>query len=593
MNPVLAMLLVSCLAAAGFASAIFARDPGQRANRLLAMVLGCSAYWSLCEIVWNTHSDPNTVIWLIRLSAFGWIPLGPLVLDLFVEVTGSVRSRYRRIVPTAYALAGLTIAIYVATPWCIRAPIRVAWGWSYEFGPLFPIAVVPTLLYVVGVLILWPELMAREISPGEKRQVHWMFFGILVPTIVASLTDILLPYQGIHVPRLGSTSILAVGAIVTWSVRRYGYFLLAPGAFTQEILAALRDGVALLRADGRIRSCNDALPRLIGTTAESLREWPVAEFLPDAGFDPTRETVDFETDLVSAKEGSIPVSVSSSPLRDDKGEVIGSVIAVRDLREVMTLRSRLVTSGRLAAVGELAAGIAHEIDNPITFVRANLVALQKDWKTLAEVADDGEGAIRTPTGRAGGAPNGRRERFDEGDEILTESVEGVDRIASIVRDVGAISHAGMGSFEFVELNSLLDNAVNVAALSRSVSIERFYSDIPQVRCAPQQLKQVFLNLLINAFQATGDDGGIRLTTAGGDDRVEVRVEDDGCGIPDENLDRIFDPFFTTQPVGEGTGLGLALCYQIVHNHGGEIRVESVVGEGTSFRVLLPIDATKP
>lgn len=584
MNPVIVMLLISCLAATVFGSAILARDPGQRANRLLATILGCSAYWSLCEILWNSSDDPGTVIWLIRLSAFGWIPLGPLALDLFVEVTGNARSRYRKVVPIAYASAAVAIALYVATPWCMSAPIRVEWGWSYVLGPLFPVAFAPTMFYAIGVLIMWPGLMANEISPGEKRQVHWMFFGILVPTVVASLTDVILPYQGIHVPRLGSTSILAVGAIVTWSVRRYGYFLLAPGAFTEEILGALRDGVALLRADGRILSCNAALGRLIGTAPESLCEWPMGEFLPAVGIDPSREINDRETDLVSANEGGIPVSVSSSPLRDDKGNVIGCVIAVRDLREVMTLRSRLVTSGRLAAVGELAAGIAHEINDPITFVRTNLVALRKDWKTLASACNDPEPANR---------PSATREeldgRFREGAEILAESVEGVDRIASIVRDVGAISHAGVGSFDLVDLNSLLENAVSVAALSRPVAIEQFYSDIPKVRCAPQQLKQVFLNLLINAFQATGDDGKIRLATKNAGDQVEIRIDDDGCGIPEENLERIFDPFFTTQPVGEGTGLGLALCFQIVHNHGGAIHVRSTVNQGTSFRVVLPLD----
>lgn len=586
MNPILVVLLISCLTAAVIGSAILARDPGQRINRLIAAVLGCSAFWSLCEILWNTSENLITITWLFRAAGIGWIPLGPLALDLFVEVTGNSRSLYRRAVHVAYVSAWLAIALFVATPWCVGNPIRTDWGWSYTFGPLFPVAFAPTILYVIGVLIMWPRLTAKEISPGEKRQVHWMFFGILVPTVVASVTDVLLPYQGIHVPRLGSTSILAVGGIVAFSVRRYGYFLLAPSAFTEEILDTLRDGVALLRADGRIRSCNAALASIVGTNSESLCDWPIDEFLPELEIDPSQEMNDRETDLISACDGAVPVSVSSSPLRNDKGEVIGSVIAVRDLREVMTLRSRLVTSGRLSAVGELAAGIAHEINNPITFVRSNLIALSHDWKTLESACEDAG-----PSGATHLANAEMTGRFREGEEILAESVEGVERIASIVRDVGAISHAGVGSFEFVDLNSLLDNTVNVAALSRSLSIERFYSDIPRVRCAPQQLKQVFLNLLINAFQATGDDGTIRLTSKGDDDHVEILIDDNGCGIPDENLERIFDPFFTTQPVGEGTGLGLALCFQIVHNHGGAIHVESTVNEGTSFRVVLPIEAS--
>jgi len=579
-NPFVAMLVIACISAATLGSAILARDPNQRSNRLLATVLGCSAYWSLCEILWNLSDDPDHVLMLVRLSSFGWIPLGPLAFDLFVEVTGNARSPYRKLLPFAYGTAALAIALYVFTPMFIHSPIRLAWGWSYEFGPLFPIAFLPTILYVCGSLVMWPSMITQDISPGEKRQILSMFFGILIPTTIATLTDVMLPYRGIHVPRLGSTSILLIGAIVAWSVRRHGDFLLVPGAFTQEILETLQDSVAMLRDDGRIRSCNDALAQLVGESREELREAPIAEFLPDLDLDPARELIDCETALVPvAGNGgrNIPVSVSSSPLRDDKDEVIGCVIAVRDLREVETLRSRLVTSDRLAAVGELAAGIAHEINNPITFVRANLVGLRRDWGNLSRATDGCE------------RPGDLDSRLEEGEEILEESIEGVDRITAIVRDVGAISHAGVDRFESVDINGLLDNAVNVAALSFSVSIEHCYSDLPMVRCAPQQLKQVFLNLLINAFQAIGDFGSIRLSTTTADDGIVIRVGDDGCGIPESDIERIFDPFFTTRPVGEGTGLGLALCHQIVRNHGGTIEVESQPGVGTTVSVWLPLD----
>ena len=577
MNPVIALLVVSCLTAGILGSAILARDPSQRTNQLLAAMLFCSAYWSLFDILWSSSNDPATVLWLLKLSAIGWIPLGPLALHLFLEITGKAGRRHRRTIAFAYSTAALAILGYVATPWFIHTPIRVWWGWSYTFGPLFLLAFVPTMVYVCAALVMWPRLAAQKISPGERRQVLLMFAGMAVPATVSTVTDVLLPYNGIHVPRLGSTSILAIGIVVSISVRRYGYFLLAPGAFTQEILETLRDGVALLRVDRCVRSCNEALAQLVGTSQESVCEWPISEFLPRLVIDPSREFLDHETVLESTRDGSIPVSVSSSPLRDDKGAVIGCVIAVRDLREVAALRNRLVTSGRLAAVGELAAGIAHEINNPVTYVRANLMYLEQGWKQLERAVD--------PFDRS----DDLAARFHEGREILHESVEGVDRITSIVRDVGAIAHAGVDNTELVDINELVDNAVNVAALSHSVTIERCYADLPKVRCASQQIKQVLLNLLINAFQAIDTGGRIRLVTDRSGDEVEIRVEDDGCGIPAGDLERIFDPFFTTRPVGEGTGLGLALCYQIVRSHGGEIRVESQPGVGTSFRVLLPAD----
>jgi len=129
--------------------------------------------------------------------------------------------------------------------------------------------------------------------------------------------------------------------------------------------------------------------------------------------------------------------------------------------------------------------------------------------------------------------------------------------------------------------------VNVAILGFPVTVEQCYSELPPVRCAPQQVKQVFLNLLLNSLQATAGRGRIQLRTRVRDGSASVRIEDDGCGIPPEMLERIFDPFFTTRP-GEGTGLGLALCYQIVRRHHGEILVESAPGRGSRFEVLLPL-----
>jgi len=574
-HPFVLMLLCSCLAAGALGAAILARDPEQRANRLIAAILGCSSFWSLCEVVWNLSDDPDHVVRIIRISSLGWVMLGPLALDLFGEVTIERRTRFRRIVPLAYAAAAVAICLYILTPWCIASAIRVSWGWSYEFGFLFPVAFVPTIMFVASVLVMWPRFFSADVSPGEGRQSLWMFFGILIPATAASLTDVLMPSLGFSFPRLGSTSILVVGAIVARSMRRYGYFLLAPAAFTEEILESLRDGIVLLREDGRIRFCNEAFARLAGQGRSSLRDRAVAELLPEFELEAAAMSTEADSLLVSTSDGEIPVAVSSSTLRDDKGNAIGCVLAIRDLRQVVALRNRLVTAGRLAAVGELAAGIAHEIGNPISYVRSNIVQLRHSWALLGCASDKLD-------------PHGELDAiFREGEEILDESVEGIDRVTSIVRDVGAISHAGIGSSELADVTELLENALNVAALSFSVTVERCYSETPRVRCAPQQLKQVFLDLLLNAIQAIGDYGNIRLVTASTHGAVEVRIEDDGCGIPEEHIDRIFDPFFTTQPAGKGTGLGLALCYQIVRQHGGEISVRSRVGVGTSVLVQLP------
>jgi signal transduction histidine kinase len=176
------------------------------------------------------------------------------------------------------------------------------------------------------------------------------------------------------------------------------------------------------------------------------------------------------------------------------------------------------------------------------------------------------------------------------DDLFVESIEGVDRAAEIVRSLRSFAHAGSASPEPVDLHPLLEDVLHVASaqLRSRVNVRReFDGALPCVVCAPQQLRSVFLNLVINAAQAVETGGNVLVATRTDNDHVVVSVADDGCGIPAELIDRIFDPFFTTKAVGEGTGLGLAIAHQIVVSHGGEIQVESTPGRGTVFRVRLP------
>jgi two-component system NtrC family sensor kinase len=246
----------------------------------------------------------------------------------------------------------------------------------------------------------------------------------------------------------------------------------------------------------------------------------------------------------------------------------------QDPRELADLRRQLITSARLAAVGELAAGIAHEINNPLAFVRSNLSQLEAIWKELRLLPAVPEHA----------------ELLSDVDALFEESIEGVDRAAEIVRSVRGFAHAGSAEREPTDLRPLLEDVLHVASaqLRSRVNVLREYDDdLPHVVCAPQQLRQVFLNLVVNAAQAVEAGGHVLVATRPDGDHVIVSVGDDGCGIAPDVIDRIFDPFFTTKPVGEGTGLGLGIAHQIVASHGGEIEVESEPGHGSVFRVRLP------
>jgi two-component system NtrC family sensor kinase len=255
-----------------------------------------------------------------------------------------------------------------------------------------------------------------------------------------------------------------------------------------------------------------------------------------------------------------------------QGEPV-TVVSARDLTERKQMQARLVLSDRLVAMGTLAAGVAHEINNPLAFVLSNLSFLASELRALA---------AELPAGR-----------LAEAEEVLREATMGANRVRQIVGDLKTFSRADDDVPTVVNLQNVIESALTIARaeLRAKAKVVRDYADVPPVEGSEGRFGQVFLNLLINAAQAIpvgqAERNEIRVRLRSVQDHVLVEVQDTGAGIPAEMRSRIFDPFFTTKPVGEGTGLGLFVCQGIVTRFGGEISVESEVGQGTTFRVIFP------
>jgi signal transduction histidine kinase len=577
MHPYVWIPLLACAASAFTAGMILARDPAARVNRQLALLGVCTAFWALCEVLWNTSRDPEVALRFVKLSALGWIWVGPIVLSGCLAAAEEPAPWAKRLLRVGYATGAALIVLEWTTDWLHPRVVPTSWGWGYEFGPLFPIYYLLSMGGVGLGIRAGVRAYRRYASPAERSQGVLALGAVAVPLVVGSLTDGFLPAVGIQVPRLGTSALALLGATVAWSYFRFGYSLLSSGRFAPEILESLADGVVLVRPNGHVRIANGGMGRLLGCPAEAVQGRHLRQLLPFVPLHPPTEVDDLEGDLCSISGLRIPVSVSTSLVRDRRGLPIGVVLIVHDLREIVALRNRLVTSGRLAAVGQLAAGIAHEINNPIAYVRSNLGMLEGYWEELEKELDSER------RGRL-------KDVVEEGRELIAESLEGIDRAAAIVRDVKGFSHAGEGERIPVDLNPLLDRVLRIAEpqLRNRARVEKHYAQLPPIPCVPQELQQVFLNLVLNAGQAVRPGGRISIRTALEEDAVVVTVEDEGCGIAAEDVERIFDPFFTTKPVGEGTGLGLAISYQIVRSHGGEISVESRSGQGTRFSIRLPV-----
>ena len=266
--------------------------------------------------------------------------------------------------------------------------------------------------------------------------------------------------------------------------------------------------------------------------------------------------------------------------------------------ELENAHNQLLQSEKLASIGQLAAGVAHEINNPIGFVNSNLGTLDRYLGDLLRVIEAYQGveAALPPAARA--QVEAVKQAVDLGylqedvGPLVKESRDGLDRVTRIVQDLKDFSRMGAADRQWADLHRCLDSTLNVVAneIKYKAELERQYGDIPDIRCVPSQLNQVFMNLLVNAAQAIADRGRITITTGRRGDEVFVAVRDSGAGIPDELRTRIFDPFFTTKPVGTGTGLGLSVSHGIVQRHGGRIEVSSQPGAGSEFRVWLPIEA---
>lgn len=275
----------------------------------------------------------------------------------------------------------------------------------------------------------------------------------------------------------------------------------------------------------------------------------------------------------------------------------------REIDERKQLESQLVQSEKLASLGQMAAGVAHEINNPIGFISSNLGTLDGYFKQLLSVLDTWQTLGPTPDSESLARLEQLRKDADldflleDIPVLIRESKEGIGRVGQIVKDLKDFSRVdSQQQWQWANLQQGIESTLNIVAseLKYKADLIKEYQPLPDIECLPSQINQVIMNLVVNAAQAMGPERGtITLRTGQQQDTAWVEVADTGAGIAPDILQKIFDPFFTTKPVGQGTGLGLSLSYGIVKKHGGDISVRSEPGVGTTFRIELPMRQNRP
>jgi PAS domain S-box-containing protein len=279
----------------------------------------------------------------------------------------------------------------------------------------------------------------------------------------------------------------------------------------------------------------------------------------------------------------------------------------KTVKQLQKTQAQIIQTEKMASIGQLAAGVAHEINNPTAFVSSNLNTMSQYHADMARLLEDYEAVVGL-LGKSKKLPDlpqaisyaidqakQTSEQIDlefmreDFPELIEESKEGTERIKKIVEDLKDFAHPGDERCVETDINKGLDSTINIVwnEIKYTCKLTKDYGDLPPVWSYSQQINQVFMNLLINAAQAIDQNGLIHIKTRIRGEFVMVQISDNGRGIPDKILSKIFDPFFTTKDIGKGTGLGLSMAYSIIENHKGKIEVESKVGEGTTFTVYLP------
>ena len=331
---------------------------------------------------------------------------------------------------------------------------------------------------------------------------------------------------------------------------------------------------------------------------------PLLTSISDAyhGMDDDRESIERSLELMSKE-----LTERNTQLRNELAERNSAQQALLKekaeqsalIKKLEEAHNQLLQSEKMASIGQLAAGVAHEINNPIGFVNSNCGTMRGYVLGMLELIAIFEAEENVLNEESRQRIKAAKERIDLSYlredilDLLKETADGVYRVRKIVQDLKDFSHPDDGQWQRADLHHCLDSTINIVhnEVKYVADVVTYYGAIPEVECLPFQLNQVFLNLLMNASQAVKSERRGTITIRTGvvqDETVFIEIEDDGKGIEPENLKRIFDPFFTTKSVGKGTGLGLSVSYGIISKHNGEIEVQSRPGLGTTFRVLLPV-----
>jgi len=542
--------LVAAVAAGGWMALDGLLAPGRRLRSLpVAAVAACCALWAAGELLLRLAEGPSDAAFARRILFAGICGLSPAWLWMAVRAARPAWWISHPGWMAAAALPELGVYALLFTPW---SALFVDLGGSGS-GPVFPwhMAYAWSLVVVGTAYLGAAALRLRRASPVRMAA---LVLGVGLP--LAGNVAYNLGRLVYDLPLTDPTPTLLALAVVLFraSVVDSGVALALPVG-RREVLEQLEPGILIADLDDRVVDANRSARLLLGTD----------------------ELLDHRLDALLERTTSEErtLEVRTFPLRGALGVVGKGAVLVDRTREEHAER-RLRLAARLEAVGSLTAGIAHEVNNPLAYIRANLSELEK-W--TRELTAEGTHAL----------PSRLRERADEGPELVAEAQDGIERIARLVERLRGFARDDPASeAQLLDWHQVLARSVAMARVGLpDDAVCSRVDDPPPARACEGEVVQILLNLLVNALQATDGRGPVELSVDAHEGGARLRVLDRGPGIPDDVLPHVFDPFFTTKPAGRGTGLGLSLSYDLARRHGGALEAANRPGGGAVFSLWLP------
>ncbi len=587
MNAFALLSMLSCVIVFLLGSFIFLRDTRKPLSRIFMLLCLSLALWSFAEFGYRQADNLETAYFWLKLSDLSFI-VSPVLLHFVLVFTREWRLlRSKLTYLLLYAPALVVILVSLTTDMIGGEPVKEYWGWTCAIPESSLVYNVTYFwAYGLGILSIYLCLLCylKELDHKRKQQAKYVLIGFLIVLATGLITEWMLPLLQVRIPELTTTTFTIACACAGYAMWKYELFAMTPANAAEGIISTMPDSLLLVGPDQSITLANKATLKMLGYKESELIGQAVEIIFAEkdgekavvggmAAEESEARFVVAETSFRTKAGKSVPISLSRSVMRDREGKLQGIIYIGRDIterklaeEEKQRMEEHLQIAGRLAAVGELSAGVAHELNNP-------LAAIQGFAQFLAQ-----------------------RENVDETTKSDAETIyKEAQRATRITGNLLSFARRQKPEKRLVSINEVVEKALELHAYRMKVNnievLLELDTGLPMTMADPDQMQQVFVNVLSNAEQAmTEAHGGGKLCVKTQKVRKVIRIAftDDGPGISEDNLRRMFDPFFTTKDVGKGTGLGLSICYGLVEGHGGHMYARSKPGKGTTIVVEIPI-----